>query len=306
MARGDWRRTSTGLYVPSSVDPARPEQRAVEVAARLPAGCALTGWASLLFHGGNHFDGLGHRMEPLPVQVALPLECDIRRTPDVARLRSPLPDHEIVMRHGIAVTIPGRALFDLMARCRSPREAAVHASVACSAGLIGRAEFVAYVGRRRCIAGIVRVREALPLIDDRVRSPKEAELLNAWTLDAEMPRPLMNWPVYDCDGGYVGAPDLLSVELGVYGEYQGRDHDLDEARGIDAERDVNFPSVGLVGFKMVSGDRRDTRHLVRRIARAVEIAKQMRGARRFVLATDPEPVVERERRALAREAGEWR
>src|SRR3954453_7690830 len=51
-ARGTrWRRTSHGWYVPSSVDGSLPEQRVAEVAALLPSGGALTGWAPLLLHG---------------------------------------------------------------------------------------------------------------------------------------------------------------------------------------------------------------------------------------------------------------
>lgn len=296
---GGWRQTSTGLFVPSAVDSTLVEQRILEVAASLPPGAAVTGWASLRWHGGNHFDGLGPRMEQLPVSVALPLDRDVRSHPSLDKLRSPLGIAEIVELHNVWVTEPNRALFDLMARSPDRRAAAVHGSVACSAGLVSLPEFKEYVGGRRCIAGIVKVRKALKYVDDRVRSPREAELLLVWCLEAGLSRPLMNWPVYDSDGTYLGAADGLSPELALYGEYDSSDHGPNEVGDIDAERDSRFRAVGLTGFRIGKSVFKDPRRRVERILAAARAAEQSRIPRTFVLGADPEPVVERELRKMA-------
>jgi hypothetical protein len=45
-----------------------------------------------------------------------------------------------------------------------------------------------------------------------------------WTLDAQLPPPLCNWPLADLARNYLGRPDLLCPELGIYGEFDGADH----------------------------------------------------------------------------------
>ena len=65
-----WRRTSQGLYVPSSVEPGLVEQRIVEQGTRLRRG-AITGWAALRLLGGGYFDGLApDGRTPLRIPIA--------------------------------------------------------------------------------------------------------------------------------------------------------------------------------------------------------------------------------------------
>lgn len=293
MARcGRWRRTATNLYVPAGIDNGLPEQRIMEEAARLPDDGAVTGWAALLLHGGNFFDGLDRDgRTPLPVQLALPMARNLRPKPGVVLLRSPLPQDEIVVRHGIPCARPGRALFDLMAISRDFREAAVHASVACSAALLSIDEFRTYVRSRRCIAGIEKVRRSLPYVSDRVRSPKEAVLLQIWMIDAELPHPRMNWPIYDLDGRWIGSPDVLSDELATYGEYEGRGHEDEDVQVIDAARDTLFHELGLTGFRAASADLRfPATQLVDRMHATVRRAARAQLPRKWKLAIDPPPL----------------
>lgn len=297
MVKGQgWRRTGKNLYVPTSADRSQAEQRITEEAARLPSDGAVTGWASLLLHGGNFFDGRGPGgTEELPIQLALPMNRNMRPRPGVVLLRSPLPDQEIEVIHGVPVTSTDRALFDLMARQRNFRAAAIQASVACSSGLTTLDGFRRYVAGRRCIAGIEKVRRALVVSADRVRSPKEAELMLIWHLEAELPMPLMNWPVFDELGTYLGSPDLLCPVCGVYGEYDGRGHEDESVRTIDADRDSQFASVGLIGFRATSSDLQPATRLVDRMLRTVRQAEQSRLPRTWQLGRDPWPLVRPDR-----------
>ena len=45
-----------------------------------------------------------------------------------------------------------------------------------------------------------------------------------WTRTAGLPRPLTNRPVFDLQGRHIGTPDLLDVEAGLFGEYDGAMH----------------------------------------------------------------------------------
>ena len=67
---GGFRPVGGGLWVPSDVE-LSVGQRVVEAASRLPAHGAVTGWAALAWLGGRWFEGIGLRMEPRPVTLAL-------------------------------------------------------------------------------------------------------------------------------------------------------------------------------------------------------------------------------------------
>lgn len=239
-------------------------------------------------------------MQPLPVPVVMPLRRNMASDGEVSKLRAPVEPHELMEIEGIVVTTPNRALFDLMTHSRDVREAAVFASMACSAGIVNLAEFTEYVASRRCIAGIVKVRRALLTVSDRVRSPREGDLLQFW-LEAGLPTPLMNWPVYDEFGTYLGAPDLLCPELGVFGEYDGLDHGENEVRDVDADRDTAFRAVGLVGFRVGKTVFKKPRRMLDRIHKTIRAAELSQIPKTFVLGVNPEPVVARELRQMGLE-----
>lgn len=122
-ARGPrWTQTSSGFYVPSDVDRSRAQQRIVEVAARLPAGAAVTGWASCLLHGAAWLDGLARDgRTPLPVPVAVGPRGGVRRSDDVSVTFERLPEWEVWQRYRVRVTRPERAVFYRVAPPRRAR-----------------------------------------------------------------------------------------------------------------------------------------------------------------------------------------
>ena len=112
-----------------------------------------------------------------------------------------------------------------------------------------------------------------------------------WTLDARLPNPLCNWPVADLTRTYLGKPDLLSPELGVFGEFDGADHRSRSRHRIDVRREQAFRDVGLEGFTLV-GDDLDHPHLaVARMQSAVRRAEKSSHPRAWLLATSPGPLV---------------
>src|SRR5690349_14041575 len=72
QARGrQWRRTSHGFYVPSSIDGGAVEQRIVEAGHTLTGLASVTGWASLRWQGAEWFDGWSSDGGSRPVDLAV-------------------------------------------------------------------------------------------------------------------------------------------------------------------------------------------------------------------------------------------
>ena len=99
-----------------------------------------------------------------------------------------------------------------------------------------------------------------------------------WVLDAGLDPPLCNRGLFDLDGRLIGVPDLLDVEAGLVGEYQGEDHKDGARHRKDVEREERFRDHGLEFFELVGGD----------IARRHVAVNRMLGARRRAKFLPPE------------------
>ena len=86
-----------------------------------------------------------------------------------------------------------------------------------------------------------------------------------WELDAGFPRPLCNHPIFDRAGRHLGTPDLLDVEAGVVGEYDGALHLEGRRRAADLGREDVFRRAGLEYFTMVAADKADPDRIVQRM-----------------------------------------
>ena len=218
-----WRQTSWGMYVPTDVDGSVVEQRIVEQAARITAWGAVTGWAALRWHGATFFDGTsdgGASGCRCPSWSHCKLHPDARST----STQEQLSRSERLVVDGVPVTTVQRALFDEVRRIDGVREKANAISMAAAARLISVQLFGQYVALRGPWTGIQGARDAVLLATDDCRSPQEFRMYVCWLVDAELPEPVLNREVYDLEGRLIGIPDLLDVEAGLAGEYQGADH----------------------------------------------------------------------------------
>ena len=89
-----------------------------------------------------------------------------------------------------------------------------------------------------------------------------------WMVDAGLPRPLCNMPIFDRHGRHIGTPDLLDPVAGVVGEYDGALHLAGEQRARDVRRAEEFRRVGLEVFTMMSADRADRDQMAGRMSAA--------------------------------------
>jgi hypothetical protein len=250
-----WRRTGRNLYVPAEVDASRPEQRVLEQAARLPPRGAVTGWASLRLAGAAYFDGLhrdGRRLIPVPLVVG-----------PTGRLRQglgaqvscePFADAEVRIIAGIPCTVVRRALFDEMRRPHDVRESVVAMDMAAAAGLASIRQMRLYYEDHRAFRRAGQVTQALDLASEESRSPAETRMRLVWVLDARLPPPRVNQPVFDLSGKLLGIADLFDEEAGVVGEYDGAEHRGATRHTKDVGREDAFRRAGLEYFKVTSLD----------------------------------------------------
>jgi hypothetical protein len=249
-----WRRSSWGLYVPAAVE-LTTEQRIVEAGAVLPPHSGVTGWAALHWLGARRwFDGTLADGSPRPVSLAVGGE-NVRSQPGIVVCAERLDPRDVVECDGLRVTVAVRSVCYEMRYAAGPRQAAVVLSMASYHDLVSVEEASAYAARHSGWTGIPRCRAGLPLAEENCWSPAEVDMVLTWRLDAELPRPLCNQPVFDRSGRHIGTPDLLDVEAGVVGQYDGSLHLLGPQRDRDVAVEDRFRRAGLECFTMRSSDR---------------------------------------------------
>lgn len=279
-ARGSaWRRTSHGFYVPAQVDPSPPEQRIVEAAAVLPEIGGVTGWAGLRWLGGRWFDGRTSQGEPVPVDLATCYE-DVRSQAGFQVCQERLPPAELVEHDGVRVTLPVRSLFHVMRYAADVRRAVIAADMAAYSDLVSADEAWAYAMSHPGWTGVPQARQAALLIDENSWSPQETVLRLAWVLDARLPPPVTNRPIFDLAGNLIGTADLLDPVSGLVGEYDGPTHLSRDQRSRDVGRLDRFRDHGLEPVVVLAPDMVDRSLVARRLHAGLERATRIPSARR--------------------------
>lgn len=270
QARGPrHRQTSPGRFLPVSVSDDLVEQRIAEQGSRRFRG-AVTAWAALRWQGAAYFDGAAYDGSPLPV----PLISHAKLRPDdrihVSREQLALADRLLVA--GLWCAAPARATYDEVRRRGTLRAAVEAIDMAAAAGLTTVAEVSHYVHTSGPWTGVDLARRAVALAIDTSGSPRETAMRLVWELDAELPRPRCNVPVFSRGGTLLGVPDLVDPVAGVIGEYDGATHLVPTSRRKDILREERFRGHGLECFAVVAGDLVDRPAVVRRMRAARERA----------------------------------
>ena len=90
--------------------------------------------------------------------------------------------------------------------------------------LVSIEEMWVYVATLNGWTGVPQCRAALALASENSWSPMEVFMRLMWVVLCRFPVPLCNQPLFDRQGRHVGTPDILDVEAGVVGEYEGPVH----------------------------------------------------------------------------------
>jgi hypothetical protein len=255
QARGPrWRRSSHGFYVPAWVDSGQVDQRILEAGAALPGYGGVTGWAALRWLGGSWFTGTRADGSTLPVTLAT---LDIRPQPGIVPSEERMKASEVIVHDGLRITDALRSTLFEMRYAGSLWSAVVTADMAAFSDLVSLDQLWPYAVAHSGMTGIPQARDAIWLADENTWSPMETIMRLIWMLIAELPRPLMNQPVFDLQGQHVGTPDLLDIEAGLYGEYDSAFHLEGRRRRKDMVREDAFRRVGLEPVVMIAGQSRD-------------------------------------------------
>jgi hypothetical protein len=287
-----WRGIGHGLFV-SAGAPEVVEQRILECAATAPTGAMITGWAALRLHGGGFFDGVApDGSTPLDVVVLVAHATRIASRPGVRVLRDSRPPASVTL-FGVGCTSPERATYDAMRLAPDVREATVVMDMAAAAGITSIRRVRRFVAAQVRRPGLGQVRRALELASELSRSPQETRMRLVWVIDGHLSLPLVNAVVRDRSGSFVGIADLLDVEAGVAGEYDGALHRSRARHRSDNERLERFRDVGLETFTVVAGDDVTTQVTRMQAARSRALSRPV-SARAWVVAPrDPrEPTLD--------------
>jgi hypothetical protein len=238
---GRWRRVGPGLYVPSAVSADLPEQRIAEAAARLPPGGAVTGWAAGRLLGAGYLDGLmPDGRTRLPVPLAIGARARLRPGPGVRLLRNDLPRAEVTTALGVPCTTPERAALDAVRTTKRFVERLVVLDMLMLAELTSLQRLNRYAAQHAGLPGVALLNEALGLADENSWSPNETRTRKIWVVDAGLPPPRVNVPVFDRRGRLLGYPDLLDEEAGLVCEFDGADHRRAARHSADVDREATF------------------------------------------------------------------
>ncbi|NHC23840.1 hypothetical protein G6553_11735 [Nocardioides sp. IC4_145] len=249
-----WRQTTRGYFLPADL-PVTVEQRIAEAGMVLPAYGGVTGWAALRWMGAEYFgDTLDEAARPVVLAV---LRKAVREQPGLQVTSERIAPETLEVVDGLAVTTAARSVCFEMRYAADVRAATVAFDMAAAADLVSRAEAQAYADTLNGWIGIPQCRAAIALGSENSWSPMEVEMRLVWEIDAGLPTPLMNTPVFDRAGRHIGTPDLLDVEAGVVGEYDGALHLQRRRRTADIDREHEFRRAGLEYFTMTAADRVD-------------------------------------------------
>ncbi|MET7282594.1 hypothetical protein ABZS29_30480 [Kribbella sp. NPDC005582] len=251
-------------------DPIR--QRILDAVAVMPYGGVVGGWASAYLQGVTVLDGgwgsaiAAHGRLGEPVLVAIPPNSVVNRA-GIRSLRAALEPQDITQVVGIPCTAGVRTAYDLMRFAPDLTEAVVAGDCLLHAGLADPASIAAYEAAHSRRRGVRQLREALPLLNERAASPPESRLRMICRA-AGLTQLLVNAPVHDLDGRFLGIVDLLEGFAGLALEYDGEYHWELGQQTRDNYREEGLERNGLTVLRVTALDLRNPPALITRIQEA--------------------------------------
>ena len=251
-------------------DPIR--QRILDAVAVMPDGGAVGGWAAAYLQGATYLDGgWGHPAAigsglGQPVLLVVPPNTVVNR-PGITTLRAKLDNDDVVDVRGIRCTTAIRAGYDLMRLAPDVTEAVVVGDCLLYAGLTTAEQITQYGAAHPGRRGVRQLKKALPLLNGAAASPPETRL-RLLCLDAGLPPLLVNAPVFDLEGNFLGIIDLLEPRAGLGLEYDGAQHRELGQHAADNLREERLEANGLAIVRVTSLDLDDSSATLARIQEA--------------------------------------
>ncbi|MCW2762055.1 MAG: hypothetical protein JWR85_2256 [Marmoricola sp.] len=246
----------------------------------------LPGWAAGRLLGANFFDGLERDgVTRLPVPLNFGAHGNGRGDEQVRICFHGLETADQAPRYGIPAVTPARATYDAIRLVDDWRESVVAIDMMAAAELVSLRMVREYADRQR--GRDHRVAWALDLATEHSRSPNETRLRLLWLLDAKLPRPLVNCPVYDRTGRCLGIADLLEAEAGLVVEFDGTEHRRAGRQTADVQKEDRLRRVGLEVTRVTGMELSDRSAVVRRLHAARCRARLLSPAERLWVPRSP-------------------
>ncbi len=258
MTRGDaWRRTSRGYFVPVMTTAPTTTQRIVDLAPLVPATGAFTDWAAAYVLGVDLLDGLDpESMRPMPITINLGSDLGRLDSEHFRYVRDRLPpDHRETLR-GLPVTTPFRTAFDGARFATNLVEAVVFVDQLTHALDIDIATLAAWCAAQGKFPKTRQLESAIMLADPASANAWESRLRMFYVLEAGLTRPLVNRPIFDPTGRFLGTPDLFDPEAGLVTEFDGQDHRARQQHRKDNLREERLEEANLTVCRVDSLDLR--------------------------------------------------
>jgi hypothetical protein len=231
----------------------------------LPDHGGVTGWAALSWEGARWFNGVGPSGLQRPVTLVTAGD-DIRMQPGIGVSAERLDPRDVLTVDGVRVTTRVRSTWFEMRYSATDESAAVALSMAAYDDLVSIDEMAAWSVEHPGWTGAPRCRAGTRMAHENCWSPTEVMLATTYEVEAGLPRPLCNRPMFDrSTRRHIGTPDLLDLEAGVVGEYDGPTHLNLLGRSRDVRREETYRRHGLEYFTMLATDIGNRPALVDRI-----------------------------------------
>lgn len=177
-----------------------------------------------------------------------------------------LPTDHLTVHQGLRVTTPARTMLDL-ANDLTQAELVALGDVVIGRELATRHQLEQLATWARGRRGVVRFRQALPLLDGRAESPQESKV-RTWLAVCGLPRMVPQLWIRDRQGREITRCDLVNDAHKVVGEYEGSYHRDREQYAADIARRTALVNLGYEVVQVEAESMRDPCSVVDRFVQA--------------------------------------
>jgi hypothetical protein len=162
---------------------------------------------------------------------------------------------EITLVGGVPVSTVARTAFDI-GRFQARGRAIARLDALMRAAPFSVEDVLLLTKRYRGARGVKLLKDALPLVDGGAASPRESWLRLVY-IDAGLPPPTTQIPIFDVDGTLLRTVDMGWEEYKVLSEYDGDQHQTDRPQYVKDRRVIpRIEALGYIVLRVIKEDRR--------------------------------------------------
>jgi hypothetical protein len=206
----------------------------------------ITGIAASALHGAEWVDA------DVPIELihnsAHPPKGIVARNERIAH-------DEVEIVQGLPVTTPARTAFDV-GRYQDRGPAVARLDALMRAAAYSDEEVLLMAKRYSGARGVKMLKNLIPLVDGGAASPRESWLRLIY-IDAGLPKPRTQIPIFDTDGTILRTVDMGWEEFKVVSEYDGDQHRTVRSQYVKDQRVI--PKIERLGWfvsRVIKEDRR--------------------------------------------------